>query len=94
MRGPIDSDVSPSLSASVGEPQTDSAMQSMPAYSQTLTEAEKFDGINARILVQTKVHKVLKKMLQLEKGAIPRDVEFKISERSKVLLDKWQVRKE
>lgn len=69
-------------------------MQSMPAYSQTLTEAEKFDGINARILVQTKVHKVLKKMLQLEKGAIPRDVEFKISERSKVLLDKWQVRKE
>lgn len=59
-----------------------------------MTEAENFEGINARILVQTKVHKVLKKMLQLEEGAIPRDAEFKISERSRVLLDKWQVRHE
>jgi len=55
----------------------------------TMQQVEEYEGITADILRNTKIGKVMRRIIAL--GDIPRDDEFKFKERAEKLCDKWTV---
>ncbi|OAA64847.1 PWWP domain-containing protein [Cordyceps fumosorosea ARSEF 2679] len=65
-------------------PPVESEMKSMSEY---LTALENFTDLEASIIRETKINKVLKAILKME--SIPSEEEFTFKKRSQGLLDKW-----
>ncbi|KAF2636592.1 hypothetical protein P280DRAFT_145428 [Massarina eburnea CBS 473.64] len=61
--------------------------EDMPSMSDHLKQLEDLTDLEAEIIKQTKVHKVLKAIIKL--NAIPREDEFNFKTRSNNLLTKW-----
>jgi hypothetical protein len=60
----------------------------IPAMSEHLAKLEsQYPDLEVSIMRDTKINKVLKAIIKLDE--IPRDAEFKLRERSAVLLEKW-----
>lgn len=59
----------------------------MKGMSDFLTALETFTDLEASIIRETKINKVLKAILKM--GSIPREEEFSFKKRSQGLLDKW-----
>lgn len=56
-------------------------------YDETLKQVERYEGITATQLRQTKIGKVLKRVVQLKE--IPHDEEYKFRQRAQKLCDVW-----
>lgn len=65
-------------------PPVESEMKSMSDY---LTHLESFADLEASIIRETKINKVLKAILKME--SVPCEEEFTFKKRSQGLLDKW-----
>ncbi|OAA63682.1 pre-mRNA splicing factor [Niveomyces insectorum RCEF 264] len=63
--------------------------EEMKPVSEYLTKLEGFADLEASIIRETKINKVLKTILKI--ADIPREEEFKFKPRSQALLDKWNV---
>lgn len=61
--------------------------EEMTAMSEHFTQLEDFHDLEAKIIRETKIHKVLRAIIKL--ASIPKDEEFKFKSRSKELLDIW-----
>jgi hypothetical protein len=59
----------------------------MPNMHQYIKQLEELDNLEARIIKDTKVHKVLKAIVKLD--SIPKEEEYNFKTRSNVLLEKW-----
>lgn len=61
--------------------------EEMTAMSEHFTQLEDFHDLEAKIIRETKIHKVLRAIIKLD--SIPKDEEFKFKSRSKELLEIW-----
>jgi len=59
----------------------------MESMSDHLTKLEEYPGLQASLILETKIHKVLKGIVKL--ASIPLDAQYKFKERCTKLLDKW-----
>lgn len=66
------------------QPPVESEMEGMSNY---LNALEKFTDLEASIIRETKINKVLKAILKMD--TIPREEDFAFKKRSQGLLDKW-----
>lgn len=66
------------------QPPVEAEMEGMSAY---LTALENFTELEASIIRETKINKVLKAILKMEN--IPREEDFAFKKRSQGLLDRW-----
>ena len=66
---------------------TDVDLQEIKAMSDYVQKLESYQNLEASIIRKTKINKVLKGIMKL--ASIPKDEEFNLRERSKVLLQAW-----
>ncbi|TFK53769.1 hypothetical protein OE88DRAFT_1626490 [Heliocybe sulcata] len=63
--------------------------EDMPDLDKLFTAVEQYDNMTLQYLQFSKIGKVMRHIVALEKDKVPRDDEFKFRDRAKVLVDRW-----